>query len=197
MEQTEVSDLARRRGFSPDFPQNKYDAFNFFASESEAVAHGTRDMKVMPTFIKGLTDQRLEERIVLAELAFDPEFHEDTNNEMVIYRAALRIEYKRRKAQVAESASKFREPRKIGGYIYLLQSSTGAYKIGRTKNPDNRLATFGVLLPFEVEYACLIATEDMHSLERSLHGMFASQRINGEWFALSPADVDYIKGLAL
>lgn len=82
------------------------------------------------------------------------------------------------------------------GYVYLLQSPTGAYKIGRTINPANRLKTFTVKLPFEVEYICTIKTPDMVALEQELHARFASKRINGEWFALNDEDIAYIKGLA-
>lgn len=100
------------------------------------------------------------------------------------------------------------EPRKISfkqpeppkgdhaGYVYLVQSVTGAYKIGRTRNPRDRMRTFGVLLPFEVEYLCLITTTRMIDLERELHRRFADKRLQGEWFALGADDIEYIKGLA-
>jgi hypothetical protein len=87
------------------------------------------------------------------------------------------------------------KPRFAPGYVYLIQSSTGYYKIGRTVNPDNRMATFTVKLPFEVEYTCVIQCEDMYGLEKELHARFASKRVNGEWFNLAPEDVEYIKGL--
>lgn len=83
------------------------------------------------------------------------------------------------------------------GYVYLIQSPTQAYKIGRTRNPDNRMETFTVKLPFEVEYVCVIQCEDMYGLERELHQRFADKRVNGEWFSLTLEDVEYIKGLAL
>lgn len=82
------------------------------------------------------------------------------------------------------------------GYVYLVQSVTGAYKIGRTIDPNNRLKTFNVKLPFEVEYVVTIKTPNMYQLETDLHNQFAEKRVNGEWFNLSPADVNYIKGLA-
>ena len=82
------------------------------------------------------------------------------------------------------------------GFVYLLQSPTSAYKIGRASNPHNRLKTFGVQLPFEVEFIALIQTDDMHNLERELHALFDNKRINGEWFALTQQDVEYIRGLA-
>lgn len=82
------------------------------------------------------------------------------------------------------------------GYVYLLQSPSTAYKIGRTVNPENRMKTFGIQLPFEVEYLAVIPTDDMYLLEATLHERFAYKRLNGEWFELSDADIAYIKALA-
>lgn len=83
------------------------------------------------------------------------------------------------------------------GFVYLIQSPTGSYKIGRTKDPDDRLKTFSVKLPFEVDYVCTIETGDMYQLERELHKKYASKRVNGEWFYLEPEDVEDIRGLAV
>lgn len=88
------------------------------------------------------------------------------------------------------------KPKPKDGYVYLVQSPTGAYKIGRTMNPQNRLKTFHVKLPFEVDFVALIPTEDSWKLESELHGKFYKKRIRGEWFNLSPEDVEYIKSLA-
>jgi hypothetical protein len=75
------------------------------------------------------------------------------------------------------------------GFVYVLRSSTGAYKIGLARNPQNRLETFTVKLPFEVEYDTLIKTDDMRRLEAELHTRYSHKRINGEWFALDAADL--------
>jgi hypothetical protein len=83
------------------------------------------------------------------------------------------------------------------GFVYLLQSPSSAYKIGRAKDPANRAKTFGVQLPFEVEFIALIKTDDMYTLELELHAQYASKHINGEWFALDAADVEAIKALAV
>jgi hypothetical protein len=80
--------------------------------------------------------------------------------------------------------------------VYLLQSPSAYYKIGRTKSPETRLKSLGVTLPFEIELTALIPTDDMYILEQSLHERYASKRANGEWFALDSSDVEYIKGLA-
>jgi hypothetical protein len=89
-------------------------------------------------------------------------------------------------------------PRKgHAGYVYLIQElNDGNFKIGRTRNPNNRLETFGVTLPAKVDYICLIPTENTHLLERKLHRQFARRRVAGEWFALSDEDVASVIALA-
>lgn len=86
-------------------------------------------------------------------------------------------------------------PLNPGGYIYLLKSTSGYWKIGRTRNPDDRIQTFTVKLPFEVEYEHLIPCSDCIIAERQLHAQFADKRVNGEWFALTPEDVEEIKSI--
>jgi Meiotically up-regulated gene 113 len=108
--------------------------------------------------------------------------------ESIKERRANKIRNKRVKAEKAAKQSK--------GFVYLIQSQSGAYKIGRTKNPNDRLKTFNVKLPFEVEFICLIETANMHALEAELHEQFSDKRVNGEWFNLNSDDVEYIKGLA-
>lgn len=79
------------------------------------------------------------------------------------------------------------------GFVYLLQSPSRAYKIGRTRNPEDRIRTFSIKLPFEVEYISVVETLDMYQLEKDLHLKFEAKRINGEWFNLSAEDIEYIK----
>lgn len=82
-----------------------------------------------------------------------------------------------------------------GGFVYLVRSASGFYKIGRTVDPDDRIASFRLTLPFEVEYEHLIQTDDMRGLEKELHRRFSAKRVRGEWFDLSESDVIYIKSL--
>lgn len=81
------------------------------------------------------------------------------------------------------------------GYVYLLKAENGYYKIGRTKSPKDRIKTFGVKLPFKVEFEHLIQTDDMEGLEAELHFTFADKRLDGEWFNLTSGDVEYIKAM--
>lgn len=91
-----------------------------------------------------------------------------------------------------------KQVKSVKGFVYLLKSNEhpDVYKIGRSVNPTNRAKTFGVKLPFPVEFDCLISTPDMYALEAELHTRFAAQRLDGEWFRLSDDDVSYIRRLA-
>ena len=81
------------------------------------------------------------------------------------------------------------------GYVYVLRSPTGAFKIGMARNPENRIETFSVKLPFEVEYEILIKTDDMRGLESQLHRRYAEKHINGEWFALTENDLVELRAM--
>lgn len=76
------------------------------------------------------------------------------------------------------------------GFVYILRSTTGHYKIGRTKDPENRLRIFDVKLPFRVDFTLLISSDRHRKLEQELHRRFADKRLDGEWFALTPEDIE-------
>lgn len=81
------------------------------------------------------------------------------------------------------------------GYIYLIRSLTSVthWKIGRTNDPSRRAATFGVELPFDVEYEHIIPSSNAKWAEDTLHTKYKRVRIRGEWFQLSPEQVEEIK----
>lgn len=147
---------------------------------------------------KGQTLERLEAQIEYAELATTQRLFDVDESEI-----------RQAKAQVQACKDRIVELRKEtliklvprnksskAGFVYLVQSPTGYYKIGRTSDPNNRMKTFSVKLPFEVSYVCVIETVDMKALEASLHEQFAGKRASGEWFALDAEDVEYIKDMA-
>ncbi len=87
---------------------------------------------------------------------------------------------------------KVRTPSK--GYVYLISDGNGCYKIGKTKQPSERLKTLRIGSP-RLEYVALIPTNDMTALETSLHEIYRGARAVGEWFDLTPDDVMQIKAL--
>lgn len=115
-----------------------------------------------------------------------------------------RIVYRNRIVQIIKEVRvevpmmKRRSPRQLAGYVYLVRTlhDDDLFKIGRAKDPDDRVHTFEVKFPFAIEYECLIKTENMFQLESILHRRFADKRQGGEFFRLTPADITYIKSLA-
>lgn len=78
-------------------------------------------------------------------------------------------------------------------YVYLVKNNQDLYKIGRTKELARRMKRFDVKLPFPVETIVLIETCDPAAEEKLWHTRFADKRIDGEWFALDDADVQWMK----
>lgn len=81
---------------------------------------------------------------------------------------------------------------KTGGWIYVLESVPGIYKIGKTAELNHRIKQLSIQLPFRVSISYAFYTPDRHHVERFLHGLFMSSRMNGEWFHL-----DSIEDLAI
>jgi hypothetical protein len=80
------------------------------------------------------------------------------------------------------------------GHVYLIRSGN-TYKIGKAKNVDFRVTSISPVLPYPVELIHSIELDGYDTLESELHQRFAGKRLNGEWFSLDDADVEYIKGI--
>lgn len=81
------------------------------------------------------------------------------------------------------------------GVVYVLKSAYG-YKVGRTRNVPARMRAFGVHLPIAYTIPICAWFDDCHHAEHRYHDMFASKRINGEWFDLTDEDVQTIRARA-
>lgn len=80
------------------------------------------------------------------------------------------------------------------GYVYLIQSGT-LYKIGTTTDLAKRLRFFITTLPLGAELLWSTPADNPRALESELHTQFVDKCVNGEWFKLDSADVDYIRSL--
>lgn len=68
-------------------------------------------------------------------------------------------------------------------YVYLMQSDTGLFKIGISKDPRKRLAQIKSLSGVDVKLIAFYATEGpARDVEKRLHKLFESYRTLGEWF---------------
>jgi len=79
------------------------------------------------------------------------------------------------------------------GFVYLARGHPGTYKIGRTNLVDRRLSELGATSAVELERIHHIQTDDPAGVEAYWHRRFADQRMKGEWFRLSAADVKAFK----
>lgn len=80
-------------------------------------------------------------------------------------------------------------PDEIKGFIYLLSSDSGQYKIGMTKNIKQRINQLKISVPFKIELIHSFPADNAREAEGILHKMFASQRMTGEWFSLDIIDI--------
>jgi hypothetical protein len=147
----------------------------------KAIGDGTATLKQIEDEKRSL-QSKLKALEVVEQVAKEREDREQKRAEQV---AKERAEKEARRSQ-----------KTTDGYVYLVKEVNGTHhKIGRTAQPDNRLKTFNVKLPYQVKYHHLIRTSDMYRLERELHTHFADKRVDGEWFTLTDDDIQYICSL--
>lgn len=76
----------------------------------------------------------------------------------------------------------------VVGSVYLMKSGSH-FKIGRSNSVGRRAYELAIQLPEKLELVHVIETDDPVGIERYWHERFADRRANGEWFALTKADV--------
>lgn len=81
-------------------------------------------------------------------------------------------------------------------FIYIIESKMG-FKIGRSKNIDNRGSVFNVKLPFEWEFYKIFAIKKTKKMEKFLHFVLRNYHQNGEWFDLKYQDLPAIEVFVL
>jgi hypothetical protein len=80
----------------------------------------------------------------------------------------------------------------IQGYLYIISSELGFYKIGRTKNVAARMTQLKSM-PLKVESVHTIACEDEIKFEKELHERFKDKRKSSEWFVLDENDIEELR----
>lgn len=78
-------------------------------------------------------------------------------------------------------------------YIYggnFREAGLSLYKIGYSKNPAKRVASWP-LLPWVCRIVAIIPTYQPRKVEDYLHRLFAGKRLRGEWFLLSEEDIQF------
>lgn len=81
------------------------------------------------------------------------------------------------------------------GFIYLLSSSVGLYKLGRTIDMEKRFYNHERTWPIELKIVHTISVNQVIACETFLLRMFKDKQKQGEWFALNEDDVRWLKSL--
>jgi hypothetical protein len=74
------------------------------------------------------------------------------------------------------------------GYVYFIESKFG-WKIGKTRDLNNRRKTFEVKLPFKFKLRYFIKSHDITKLEIFFHDLFKSKHVNGEWYLITAENI--------
>lgn len=72
--------------------------------------------------------------------------------------------------------------------VYLLQSDSGLYKIGVSKNPSKRVRQLQTGNGEKIRLIYSFETDIPFLVEQSLQNHFMMYKVNGEWFNLSLED---------
>lgn len=86
------------------------------------------------------------------------------------------------------------------GFLYVIFiecEGVRRHKVGISKTLVERLKSHQTSNPFEIRVALAYYVGDMRAEERYLHSLFHSQRIRGEWFDLTDADLKAISQRSL
>jgi hypothetical protein len=77
-------------------------------------------------------------------------------------------------------------------YVYAIGHPHGFVKIGRSKDPTQRLKDHQVSCPYDLWIVAQVPTDDSRAVENQLHERWSEKCVRGEWFELEYADYDRI-----
>lgn len=93
------------------------------------------------------------------------------------------------------------DPLAAQGFVYVIYINDSAgqafYKIGFAAHFQSRFTDHQCASPFDICVACAYFVGNMRAEEKYLHQRFAVNRVRGEWFRLSIADLKEIAARSL
>jgi hypothetical protein len=71
-------------------------------------------------------------------------------------------------------------------YVYIIRmGQTNMYKIGKSNNPQERLADLQTASPYKLKLLHVFQADNASAAEETLHKKFHQSKMEGEWFKLS------------
>jgi hypothetical protein len=120
------------------------------------------------------------------------DFSRKTDNKKLETLCKARLERESLKP-IATSNGQSAKPAKVG-FVYLKYSpSLRMYKIGKADNPKKRGAGISLLLPEDLVPKHEIKTDCPYILEKYWEHRFRDKKKQGEWYDLSPSEVNSFK----
>lgn len=98
----------------------------------------------------------------------------------------------------ASVKSKKRQARRTNpeeGYIYLIESENGYYKLGRSIDVERRLSQHEMDYPLKMWVLHSFKSNNVKKDERKVLNLFADKQLRGEWFNLDGYDVSWFMSI--
>jgi hypothetical protein len=84
----------------------------------------------------------------------------------------------------------------LHGWIYFILADNGLVKIGRSDNVVRRFNEIKLISPLHLSIAHAVAVSNCVTAECWIHSEFHLRLHHGEWFALSPKEMEWVKSLS-
>ncbi len=88
-----------------------------------------------------------------------------------------------------------RQKLKYEGHVYLMRAANEQYKIGLSKDVEQRRKSIEREFPVYLEVIHTIYCQNSRKAEKYLHKKFRAKRVRYEWFKLNAQDVEWIMSL--
>lgn len=96
-----------------------------------------------------------------------------------------------KKNSILDLPTKYKKHR--SNKVYFIQAENGLIKIGIAFDVEYRLSFLNTASPVELTLLFWVDTDEARGLEKSLHHLFKTKRVRGEWFRLTSDDITWVK----
>lgn len=81
-------------------------------------------------------------------------------------------------------------------YVYVIGHPEGFVKIGRSKDPEQRLQEIQTSSPYDLWIIAQFPVDNSNTVEGQLHDRFSDRNVRGEWYEFDIGEYDAIFDMA-